>query len=104
MPKVREAIKLIEADGWRKVTTKGSHRQVKYLRRTAQPLTRPCRESYPGRFWLMGEALPTIFRRKPENLVYLRSTSTIPPTFSRSHLSQRGLCPNVIWDHHLEAP
>ena len=44
MPKVREAIKLIEADGWRKVTTKGSHRQVKYPRRTAQPLTRPERE------------------------------------------------------------
>ena len=50
MPKVREAIKLIEADGWRKVTTKGSHRQVKYPRRTAQPLTRPEREGYPGRF------------------------------------------------------
>ena len=48
MPKVREAIKLIEADGWRKVTTKGSHRQVKCLRRTAQPLTRPAREGYPG--------------------------------------------------------
>ena len=30
MPKVREAIKLIEADGWRTVTTKGSHRQFKY--------------------------------------------------------------------------
>ena len=30
MPKVREAIKLIEADGWRKVTTKGSHRQFKH--------------------------------------------------------------------------
>ena len=27
MPKVREAIKLIEADGWREVRTKGSHRQ-----------------------------------------------------------------------------
>ena len=41
MPKVREAIKLIETDGGRTVTTKGSHRQVKYQRRTAQPLTRP---------------------------------------------------------------
>ena len=27
---VREAIKLIEADGWREVTTKGSHRQFKH--------------------------------------------------------------------------
>ena len=27
MPKVREAIKLIEADGWSEVRTKGSHRQ-----------------------------------------------------------------------------
>ena len=30
MPKIREAIKLIEADGWRKVTTRGSHRQFKH--------------------------------------------------------------------------
>ena len=30
MPKVREAIKLIEADGWREVITKGSHRQFKH--------------------------------------------------------------------------
>ena len=30
MPKVREAIKLIEADGWREVTTKGSHHQFKH--------------------------------------------------------------------------
>ncbi len=65
MPKVREAIKLIEADGWRKVTTKGSHRQFKYQRRTAQPLTRAEREGVPGRFWLMGEVLSTIFRRIP---------------------------------------
>jgi len=27
VPKVRDAIKLIEADGWREVTTKGSDRQ-----------------------------------------------------------------------------
>ena len=40
MPKVREAIKLIEADGWRKVTTKGSHRQFNYQRRTAPRGTR----------------------------------------------------------------
>ena len=30
MPKVRDAIKLIEADGWRLVTTTGSHRQYKH--------------------------------------------------------------------------
>ena len=36
MPKVREAIKLIEADGWRKVTTKGSHRQFKHPSRTGR--------------------------------------------------------------------
>jgi len=30
VPKVREAIKLIEADGWREVRTKGSHRQFKH--------------------------------------------------------------------------
>ena len=30
MPKVRDAIKLIEADGWREVRTKGSHRQFKH--------------------------------------------------------------------------
>ena len=28
--KVRDAIKLIEADGWYVVTTKGSHRQYKH--------------------------------------------------------------------------
>jgi predicted RNA binding protein YcfA (HicA-like mRNA interferase family) len=28
--KVREAIKLIEADGWRHVRTKGSHRQFRH--------------------------------------------------------------------------
>ena len=50
MPKVCEAIKLIEADGWQKVTTKGSHRQFKHPKRTAQPLTRQEREGYPGLF------------------------------------------------------
>jgi len=30
MPKVREAIKLIERDGWYPVTTKGSHRHFKH--------------------------------------------------------------------------
>jgi predicted RNA binding protein YcfA (HicA-like mRNA interferase family) len=28
--KVREVIKLLEADGWYRVTTKGSHRQFKH--------------------------------------------------------------------------
>ena len=36
MPKVRDAIKLIEADGWRKVTTKGSHRQFKHPGKTGR--------------------------------------------------------------------
>ena len=36
MPKVREAIKLIEADGWQKVTTKGSHRQFKHQMKTGR--------------------------------------------------------------------
>ena len=30
MPKVREAIRLIEQDGWRLVRTKGSHRQYRH--------------------------------------------------------------------------
>ena len=30
VPKVREAIKLIETDGWREVTVRGSHRQFKH--------------------------------------------------------------------------
>ena len=30
MPKVREAIELIEDDGWQQVATKGSHRQFKH--------------------------------------------------------------------------
>lgn len=30
MPKVRDAIRLIEADGWYLVRTKGSHRQYKH--------------------------------------------------------------------------
>jgi predicted RNA binding protein YcfA (HicA-like mRNA interferase family) len=33
-PKVREAIKLIEADGWREVSMKGSHRQFKHPTKT----------------------------------------------------------------------
>ena len=31
VPKVRDAIKLIEADGWREVKIKGSHRQFKHM-------------------------------------------------------------------------
>ena len=30
MPKVREVIRLIEADGWVQVNTEGSHRQFKH--------------------------------------------------------------------------
>ena len=33
MPKVRDAIKQIEADGWREVVTRGSHRQFKHTGR-----------------------------------------------------------------------
>ncbi|MDP3720436.1 MAG: type II toxin-antitoxin system HicA family toxin [Acidobacteriota bacterium] len=36
VPKVREAIKLIEADGWREVATKGSHRQFKHPTKTGR--------------------------------------------------------------------
>ena len=31
MPKVRDAIKIVEQDGWYLVTTRGSHRQFKHL-------------------------------------------------------------------------
>ena len=30
MPKIRDAIRLVEADGWRRVRTRGSHRQYKH--------------------------------------------------------------------------
>ena len=43
MPKVREAIKLIEADGWSEVRTKGSHRQFKH-------------PTKPGRVTIAGQA------------------------------------------------
>ena len=36
MPKVRDAIKLIEAAGWREVPTKGSHRQFKHPAKTGR--------------------------------------------------------------------
>jgi predicted RNA binding protein YcfA (HicA-like mRNA interferase family) len=48
--KVREVIKLIEADGWYMVATKGSHRQYKHL-------TRPGRVTIaglPAMTWLLG--------------------------------------------------
>lgn len=41
MPKVREAIKLVEADGWRLVQVTGSHRQFKHP-------TKPGRVTIPG--------------------------------------------------------
>ena len=31
MPKVRDAIRLVERDGWRRVRTRGSHRVDKHL-------------------------------------------------------------------------
>ena len=43
VPKVRDAIKLIETDGWYEVTTKGSHRQYKHGRNLA---VSPLRESH----------------------------------------------------------
>jgi predicted RNA binding protein YcfA (HicA-like mRNA interferase family) len=43
VPKVREAIKLIEADGWSEVRTKGSHRQFKH-------------PTKPGRVTVAGQA------------------------------------------------
>jgi len=39
--KVRDAIKLLEADGWRLVATRGSHRQYKHP-------TKPGRVTVPG--------------------------------------------------------
>jgi len=36
VPKVRDAIRLIEADGWQEVTTKGSHRQFKHPTKTGR--------------------------------------------------------------------
>ena len=40
--KVREAIRLIEDDGWRLVATRGSHRQYKHP-------TKPGRVTVPGK-------------------------------------------------------
>jgi len=38
VPKVRDALKLIEADGWREVTTKGSHRQFKHATKAGRSI------------------------------------------------------------------
>ena len=112
MPKVREAIKLIEADGWRKVTTKGSHRQVKYQRRTAQPLTRPEREGiravwgceccgwdsgrkpYPGKKD-RGQRLGLGRRTNASGKVTWRhpeSTKSIVAPVADQHVSQTAVC------------
>jgi predicted RNA binding protein YcfA (HicA-like mRNA interferase family) len=40
--KVRDVIKLVEADGWRHAATKGSHRQYRYP-------VKPGRVTIPGR-------------------------------------------------------
>ena len=42
MPKVREAIQLIEQDGWRLVRTRGSHRQYNHP-------VKPGRVTIPGK-------------------------------------------------------
>lgn len=47
MMKVREAIRLVEADGWRMVVMRGSHRQYKH------PLK-------PGRVTIAGHANDTL--------------------------------------------
>jgi len=36
MPKVRDAIRLLEQDGWELVRTRGSHRQYKHPDRTGR--------------------------------------------------------------------
>ncbi|MCY4546230.1 MAG: type II toxin-antitoxin system HicA family toxin [Gemmatimonadetes bacterium] len=42
MPKVRDAMRLIEEDGWRLVRTRGSHRQFKHREK-------PGRVTVPGK-------------------------------------------------------
>jgi len=59
--KVREAIKLVETDGWRLVAQRGSHRQYKHLRK-------------PGRVTIAG---------KPSD--------DLPPALWRSILAQARL-------------
>lgn len=41
MPKVRDAIRIVEEDGWRQVTQKGSHRQYRHP-------TKPGKVTIPG--------------------------------------------------------
>ena len=48
MPKVRDAIRLVERDGWRMVRTRGSHRQFKHP-------VKPGRVTIPGK---PGDDLP----------------------------------------------
>ena len=36
MPKIRDAIRIIEADGWQLVVTRGSHRQFKHPSKTGR--------------------------------------------------------------------
>jgi predicted RNA binding protein YcfA (HicA-like mRNA interferase family) len=48
--KVRDVIKLIEADGWYLVVTKGSHRQYKHAKKTSRVTIagHPSDEMAPG--------------------------------------------------------
>lgn len=48
-PKVRDLIKLIEADGWYFVTQRGSHRQYKHPTKPGRVTIpgKPSRELYP---------------------------------------------------------
>jgi len=56
--KVRAIIKLIEADGWEHVTTRGSHRQYRH------PI-KPGRVTVPGKpsFWASSETVRFDTRR-----------------------------------------
>ena len=124
MPKVREAIKLIEADGWRTVTTKGSHRQFKYQRRTAQPLTRPERDGiravwgceccgwdsgrkpYPGKK-ARGQRLGLGRRTNASGKVTWRhpeSTKSIVAPVADQHVSQTVVCDTFKRHHGQSAP
>ena len=52
MPSVREALKLIEADGWREIAVKGSHRQFKHPTKPGRVTIagRPSDDLAPGTF------------------------------------------------------
>ena len=52
VPKVREAIKLIETDGWQEVITRGSHRQFKHPTKTGRVTIagRPSDDLAPGTY------------------------------------------------------